>query len=201
MGPLGGFSRIMLAAAGLALAVPAAAQFSDSYNFIKAVKDADGTKAMTYINKPGAPVLNTRDSTTGETALHIVVKRHDQTWLSFLLAKGAQTELRDKAGNTPLLVAAQTGDTEAMRALIQSGAKVNADNSSGETPLILAVQQRDIAAIRLLITNGADPRIADSMTGKNARQYAEQDSRGTAIVKVLDEAKPKTAAKVSGPVR
>jgi len=48
----------------LACATPAMAQFSDSYNFLKAVRESDGDEAMKYLNKPGAPVLNTRDPST-----------------------------------------------------------------------------------------------------------------------------------------
>ena len=201
MGGRSGIARAGLTlAAACALAVPAVAQFSDSFNFIKAVRDGDGEKVMTYLNKPGQPVLNTRDGSTGETVLHIVVKKHDQTWLAFLLSRGAQTELRDREGNTPLLTAVHISDAESARMLLQYGAKVNATNGRGETPLVVAVQQRDLPSIRLLVTNGADPKIADTMAGKNARDYASEDNRGTAILRILDEAKPKPST-VVGPVQ
>ena len=49
-------SRVFLLAATLAtLAAPAAyAQFSDSYNFLKAVKDRKGEDAEKFINEPGS---------------------------------------------------------------------------------------------------------------------------------------------------
>lgn len=193
MGAVRGISRTTAAAivAALALAAPASAQFSEGYNFLKAVRDGDGTKAMEFLNKPGAPALNARDNTSGESALHIVIKRHDQGWLGFLLSRGAQVEAKDRAGNTPLITAVQLSDPESVRALLQYGAKVNATNASGETPIIIAVQRRDLPSIRLLIQNGADPKIADHVAGKNARDYAAEDARGTATLKVLDEAKPK----------
>jgi hypothetical protein len=50
---------------------------------------------------PGASIINTRDVTSGE-ALHIVIKRGDETYLRFLLQKGADPNLRDGRGNTPL---------------------------------------------------------------------------------------------------
>lgn len=202
MGSVRGISRTMAAAAfaALALAAPAFAQFSDSYNFIKAVRDADGAKAMEFLNKPGAPALNTRDPSNGETALHIVVKRHDTTWLTYLLSLGAQTELKDRDGNTPLMTAALLSDPDSARVLLQYGAKVNTTNSRGETPLIIAVQRRDLTSVRTLIANGADPKITDHVTGKNARDYASEDPRGSATMKVLDEAKPKPVT-VMGPVK
>ncbi len=205
MGSGRGFSRTVAGAVAaltlaLTLAAPAAAQFSDSYNFLKAVKYADGTKAMEILNKPGHPSLEARDPSTGEGALHIVIKRHDETWLGYLLSLGARTEAKDNAGNTPLITAAQLSDPDAVRLLLQSGANVNATNASGETPLIVAVQHRDLASIRQLIQGGADPKITDHVAGKNARDYASEDPRGSAIVTALDEATPPYTP-VLGPVR
>jgi ankyrin repeat protein len=197
------FAMIVAGVTCLALAAPAAAQFSDSFSFLKAVKDRDGTKAMPFLNKPGAPVLNTRDPSSGETALHIVTRGHDMTWLSFLLARGANTEIKDKDGMTALLVAAQTGDADATRLLITAGANVNAIDGSGETPLIFAVRNHDLATGRLLVASGANPEARDTIAGKSARDYATEDRRGTAMLKLLDEAKPAKPAnsKISGPVR
>ncbi|MBU1257967.1 MAG: ankyrin repeat domain-containing protein, partial [Alphaproteobacteria bacterium] len=78
------------AALTLALLSPVAAQaqFSDNYNFLKAVKDADGQKVTDLLQKPGSTVVNSRDVTSGETALHIIIARRDATWLAFMLAKG-----------------------------------------------------------------------------------------------------------------
>ena len=197
------FAMIAAGVTSLALAAPSVAQFSDSFSFLKAVKDRDGGKAMPFLNKPGAPVLNTRDPSTGETALHIVTRAHDMTWLSFLLSRGANTEIKDKDGMTPLLAAAQTGDADAARLLITAGANVNAINGSGETPLIFAVRNRDLATGRMLVTAGANPEARDTIAGKSARDYATEDRRGTAMLKLLDEAKPAKPAngKISGPVR
>ena len=187
---------------GLALAaivaVPAQAQFSDSYNFLKAVRDADGQKVTDFINKPGsgAVLVNTRDSSTGDGALHIVTKRRDTVWLSFLLSKGANPNMRDSGGNTALMLSAQLGYAEGLSLLIDRGAQVDIANGSGETPLIRAVQNRDIATVRTLLAAGANPNKADTSSGLTARQYAERDQRSTAIVKAIDEAKPKLKVKM-----
>lgn len=186
----------------IALSAPALAQFSESYQFMQAVKDRDGDKLMTFLNKPGQPTLNARDGASGDAALHILVRRHDTAWLGFLLARGAQVDIRDKNGNTPLMLAAQTSDPDSMRLLLLARAGVNATNSSGETPLIAAVQRRDLVSIRQLLAAGADPKIADTIAGKSARDYAAEDNRGAAVVKLLDDAKPKpagTASQISGP--
>ncbi|UAK24641.1 ankyrin repeat domain-containing protein [Sphingomonas nostoxanthinifaciens] len=203
MGATRDFSRVMLAtAAALTLATAAFAQFSDSYSFLKAVKDADGAKTMEFLNKPGQPVLNARDPASGDAALHMIVKRHDQTWLSFLIGRGAQVDVRDRDGNTPLMTAVQLSDPASAQLLVESGAKVNLVNNRGETPLIMAVQHRDVASARLLISAGADPKIADTIAGKSAHDYATEDSRAAPILRMMDEAKPKApAAEIAGPVR
>lgn len=181
---------------------PALAQFSDSYSFLKAVRDGDPTETQKYLDKPGAPALNSRDPATGETALHILVKRHDTSWLPVMLARGAQTEIRDNNGDTPLMMAATLSDPEAIRLLLDYHANVNTADGQGETPIIVAVQHRDLPTIRLLMASGADPRRADHITGKSARDYAQEDSRGGAtILKMLDQAKPAAgSATVAGPV-
>jgi ankyrin repeat protein len=201
MGLKGGFSRAMLCGLALACAAPAAAQFSDSYNFLKAVRESDGDKALELLSKPGAPVLNTRDPSTGETALHISIKQHNDNWVGFLLNKGAATELRDREGNTPLHVAAMYGDATAITYLVGQRARVDATNNNGETPLILAVHRRDVALVHLLVDSGADPKIADTIAGKSAAEYAADDPRGAAIAKILADAKPAPKKAIAGPVR
>jgi uncharacterized protein len=184
---------LALALVAIVAPVAATAQFSDSYNFLKAVREREGQKVTDFLNKPGsgAVIVNTRDSATGEGALHIVTKRRDVTWLSFLLAKGANPNQRDGGGNTALMLAAQLGFAEGLALLIDRKAQVDLPNSSGETPLIRAVQNRDIATARTLLAAGANPNKADTSSGLTARQYAERDMRSGAIVKAIDEAKPK----------
>ena len=62
--------KLLLAALLASLAVtPAMAQFSDSYNFLKAVRDRKGEDAEKFLAAPGSVIINTRDNSTGETAL------------------------------------------------------------------------------------------------------------------------------------
>ncbi|ALR19544.1 MULTISPECIES: ankyrin repeat domain-containing protein [Sphingobium] len=196
------FWSVRGAALALAMLSPTAAQaqFSDAYNFLKAVKDVDGQKAMDLMQKPGSTIVNSRDVTTGETALHLVVARRDNTWLSFLLSKDANPNLTDNQGNTPLMDAVQARFEEGVRTLLSFGAQVDKTNSSGETPLIRAVQLRDVALVRLLVAQGANPDRRDTLAGMSARDYAKRDGRTPGLVEALDSAKPKSTAP-SGPVQ
>jgi uncharacterized protein len=195
-------SRLIFPALLVALMVPtsASAQFSDSYNFLKAIRDRskEGNKAITMMQKPGTVIIDTKDITTGETALHIVTKERDLTWINYLLGLGARPDIRDGRGNTPLMIATQIRFVEGAQALIKRRAQVDLANSGGETPLMRAVQQRDLALVRLLLNAGANPDRVDSMAGLSARDYAKRDTRGQAILKIIEEPRAKPAA-VSGP--
>lgn len=191
----------LLPVALLALSAPAAvqAQFSDSFNFIKAVKERDGAKVTEFLNKPGSVIVNTRDSGTGETALHIVTAGRDSLYLGFLLQRGASPDMRDGRGNTALMIATQLGWADGISTLLAKRAGVDVTNSSGETPLIRAVQNRDIASARLLLAAGANPNKPDNAAGLSAKDYARRDPRAALILKEILEAKAVIAKPVQGP--
>ena len=190
----------LLASLSIAVAAPAPAQFqSESYKFLTAIREGKGNDVISALNKPGNTIVNTRDLSTGETALHIVVKRGDAAYVSFLLAKGADPNARDAKGNTPLLLAVNSGNEQLIQPLASAKANPNLGNSSGETPLILAVQRRDMVMVRDLLAIGADPDQADVIAGKSARDYATLDKRNTAVAKVLADTPKKTRAAVAGP--
>jgi ankyrin repeat protein len=193
------FRRAFIALSLLTVAVPAVAQFSDSYNFLKAVRERNGSKAIELLNKGGPTLIDTPDGNTGERGMHIAVKDRDLSWVGFLMQKGARVDLKDRNGNTPLMIAARIGFVDAARLLIAKGAQVNVANSFGETPLIMAAQKRDLAMVRLLLTQGADPAKRDIASGMSARDYAVRDGRSEMIVKLIDETKPVAKKGISGP--
>ncbi|MGL5837413.1 MAG: ankyrin repeat domain-containing protein [Sphingorhabdus sp.] len=170
------------------ISYPASAQFSDSYNFLKAVEDRKGDEVEKFINEPGsgAVIVNTKRDGTGETALHIVTARRDDTWLGYLLQKGANPNLSDRRGTTPLMLATQLGFIEGAERLIRYKASVDATNRSGETALIRAVQLRNTDMVRLLLKAGANPDKRDSVAGLSAREYAAQDGRNNAILGIIE---------------
>ena len=185
----------MLPVAGGVVAPAAQAQFSDSYNFLKAVRERKGEDAEKFLAEPGTVIVNTRDSTTGETALHIVVQRRDTTWLNYLLQKGGNPNLADKKGTTPLMLATQINFVEGIDSLVKRKAVVDQTNRSGETALILAVQLRNSEAVRVLLKAGANPDKKDSRAGYSARDYAKQDGRASAIVSIIENHGKTEAAK------
>lgn len=171
-----------------AFAAPAAAQFSDTYNFFKAVRERDGAKATSLMAQPGSTLANARDYDSGDTALHIVTRRRDTAWMGLMLGKGANPNAKDKAGNTPLIIAAELGFVDGVQLLLSRGANPNLPNAQGETPLIKAVQLRDASSARLLLAGGANPDLSDSIAGYSARDYAQQDRRAGTIQRLIKEA-------------
>jgi len=184
---LASFLLALVAAAGL-LHGPAQAQFRGGYAFLQAVDSRDGTKATDAL-KDDASLINTRHPETGETALVIVTKRRDISWLRFLLAKDADPSISDRQGVTPLMHAALINFTDGAEELLDEKAPVDQTNRRGETALILAVQAKNSAMVRLLVKRGANPDKTDHVAGMSARAYAKRDDRSGQLVALLD-AKP-----------
>jgi ankyrin repeat protein len=190
--------RLLIACAMLVLASPVAAQFSDSYNFLKAVRDKDVNTVIELADKPGTTIVNTRDGNSGEAAIHIVTRRSDLGWLGLLYQKGANLNLKDRDGNTPLILASLTRWQEGVSTLIRLKAQVNAQNRLGETAVLKAVQSRDLPMVKALIEAGANPDIADN-SGTSARSAAEGDPRAATIAKLFKDVPVKAMGKAQGP--
>ena len=191
---------LALLVAAVALPGPALAQFSDSYKFLEAVRKKDGTAATAMLDKGSPSLINTKDLTSGDTALHIATGRRDLVWMQFMLAKGANVNAANAKGETALTVAVNLGFTEGVELLVGTGAGVDTRNRTGETPLITAVHNRDIGLMRLLLKAGADPDRADN-SGRSARDYAALDAKSAVLLKeIKDSAKPKAKLGQSKPM-
>ncbi len=171
----------------LMLAVPAAAQFSDTYNFFKHVRERKAFEAVKIITEAGSTVVNFRDPETGDTALVMVTRGRDMGWVNLLISKGADVNGKARDGNPPLIVAANLGWSDGVQRLLSVGANLNAQNASGETALIKAVQAHDLPTVRVLVDAGADADRSDSVAGKSARDYALDDRRYSVIAKVIND--------------
>ncbi|KAE8454120.1 hypothetical protein EG329_005044 [Mollisiaceae sp. DMI_Dod_QoI] len=136
----------------------------------------------------------------GNSALHILA-RGTHWWqteaLAYLLAKGANTELKNEKGRTPLDIAVSCDRgypsyrrRETAKILLEHGADPNSVDENGLTCLNKAMH--DIELVRLLIKYGADISIGDQSVLFSA--IAAQDV--TAVAAILESgadcnAKPK----------
>lgn len=190
-----------LLALGLAAPLPALAQFSDSYKFLEAVRKSDNDAVIKAVEQPGVTPVNTKDRSTGETALLITINRRDLVWTNYLLSHGARVDLTDNSGKSPLLLAVERRFVEGAQLLIARKANPNQANDSGETPLIRAVQLNDLDMVRLLIAAGADPNRRDNLAGMSAIDYAKSSSRSQAMMDALTAKLQAPKSKgVQGPV-
>ena len=181
------------------VAAPAPAQMSlTPGDFVDAVRDRDGTKAMELLQSRGPQIVNLRDD-KGETALIVAIQRRDDTWTGFLLNQGADPNLAARNGETPLIAAARIGYMGALADLIRLGAKVDAANRMGETALIVAAQNRHPSVVKVLLALGADPDKADSAAGYSARDYAKRDTRTKEILKLIEAADAERKAAAAKP--
>ena len=181
----------------LLMAAPAPAQVSlSSGDFVAAVRDRDGDKAMELLNSRGPQIINLRND-RGETALIVAIQRRDDTWTGFLLNQGADPNLAARDGEAPLIAAARIGYMGALGDLLRLKAKVDAANRMGETALIVAVQNRHPDIVKVLLALGADPDKSDSAAGYSARDYAKRDTRSRDILKLIEaaDAERKAASK------
>jgi uncharacterized protein len=183
--------RFAFALGAVVLASPVLAQFSNSYTFLKAVREADINKAQTSLSATSGSIINAKDPDTGDTALHIASKRSDAPWMRYLMDNGANAQARDGSGETAMTIAAARGHRDGLLVLIAYRADINAQNENGETPLIKAVQNRQEPVVRQLIDAGARIDISDNVTGYTALEHAERDKRAVRIIAMLKAAEPK----------
>ena len=194
------YRKLVLALAALlgtavALPGPALAQFSDGYKFLEAVRKRNDKDLQELFEKGGPNLVNTRDQTSLDTGLHIAARQKNLRYITFLIAAGANVNVRNANGETALVIASNLGFLEAVPPLIAAGAKVDESSSTGETPLITAVHNRNIALMRVLLQAGADPDRTDN-SGRSARDYAKLDPKSETLlaeIKANARARSKTA--------
>ncbi|WP_419198202.1 ankyrin repeat domain-containing protein [Novosphingobium resinovorum] len=192
-------AAIPAAALGLLLASPARADFSEGYKFLESVKKKEGDKVEEALMK-SSQIVNTRNVTTGETALHIVTARRDLTWLSYLIAKGANVNQADDRGRTALELAVNLGWREGAQLLLDQGASPDSTNDAGETPLIFAVHRKDLQLVKALVEAGANPDRSDN-SGRSARDYAKiEGGNNTSLLSAIESNTKKGVTRTAKPV-
>jgi ankyrin repeat protein len=102
-----------------------------------------------------------------------------------LIDRGANLNIRDRAGNTPLIIAACLNHQCSAAELLRAGADPHASNDSGITALHYAADASEaVALVEMLLEAGADPRARDH-DGKTPRDYA-RDAANLQVMAVMD---------------
>lgn len=188
----------LLAVIATLLAAPAAAQFSDSYNLIKAFKDKDANAAIELLDKPGNTLVNSRDADTGDGGIHIATRRADLPWVGLILKYNGNINLQDRQGNTALMLATIGRWQEGVNLFLRVKARPDIQNRLGETPLLKAVQARDVQLVEALLKAGASPDLTDN-SGTSPRIAAARDPRATRIAELFEAVPPKQNRIMQGP--
>ncbi len=102
-------------------------------------------KGLSHAVQEGSGLLNNTD-VDGNTALIVACATEQAPVAALLLAKGADVNLANNAGETPLMHAVSHGYEDLVKGLIDKGADVNAQTVDGKTVLDFAteVQNKDI---------------------------------------------------------
>lgn len=98
----------------------------------------------------------------GGTALHEAAYKGNEELLRLLILRGADTNMKDHAGDTPLIrTAGFVNRGGIIRLLVKHNANINSQNDIGYTALHRAADSGTEATVRELLALGADVRIRD----------------------------------------
>jgi len=130
----------------------------------------------------------------GDPVLHGLLQ---QGWLDLIapaVARGADVESENKAGETALHVALKNKGTEAPQALLSAGANPDAKIAGyADTGLIRAIKAEDIDQIKLLLRAGANPGVTDSIPAEDGQNAYHHAAQTTAEVMAVMLAEPDAA--------
>lgn len=111
------------------------------------------------------------DSLAGETALTSAAKNGFTETVSTLLARGADSDKRNRKGMTALLLAVKEGQWAVTERLIQNNVALEQCDGSGKTALMIAAEEGHVGIIELLLNNGAQLAAKDQ-DGLSALSWA-----------------------------
>ncbi|KAM0297326.1 hypothetical protein ACHAPM_009859 [Fusarium culmorum] len=98
---------------------------------------------------------NRETSVWSRTPMHIAVDSKKPAIVQYLLAQGADPNVRDSEGVPPIASAVKAGDPDVVQWLVEKGAAVNLTNDSNETTLLHeAISHPE--TLRILLQHGAD---------------------------------------------
>lgn len=170
--------------ASAVFAAPSYAQFSDTWEFMKAVDEVDYREMRNRIFK-GANV-NSRNG-DGLPAIVIAADKGDRALIKFLLDQGAKINaVTESRGETALMRRAGAGDLDTISVLLEFGADPNLQDRTGLSALMRAASTRKHRIVKRLLDGGAEVGWAD-FTGRSALGYA-RDVRARRVIRLLEEA-------------
>jgi hypothetical protein len=163
------------------------AQFSPTFEFLKALKKNDYAGIKSKLMQ-GANV-NAKDD-DGVPAIIIATGMGEPALVKFLLEQSAHVdEPVQGTGETALMRAAAMGDKISVGVLLYYKAEVNGQDKRGETALIKAARAGNRDVVKLLLEVGADVNQQD-YTGQSALDHV-RNTRERAIERMLVEAAAK----------
>ncbi|XP_027200011.2 LOW QUALITY PROTEIN: uncharacterized protein LOC113794122 [Dermatophagoides pteronyssinus] len=94
--------------------------------------------------------INTHKPETGETAIHIAIRKKDTDMLRLMVDNGGDVDQQNKDGHTALHMAAIMGDEGLIKFLHMVGAKPNIVDKQERTPLHLATENGHMKTVDFL---------------------------------------------------
>jgi|GEM_PF-1723563 len=177
-------SAVIIATFAFAASTAHAQQYSERYEFIKAIKEQDAFVVREKLTNGQYP--NVRDG-DGVPAIYIAAQEGGLGWVALLLKHDADINISTREDRkTVLMYFAERGETDAVKFLLGQSADPNLSDGFGETALMKAVRGRQFRTVKALLNGGADLGIADS-SGRTALDHAI-NSRDRRLEKLLRDA-------------
>lgn len=162
-----------------------------------AARDKEGWTAVTcaaanndhqsaeLLIKAGAEI-NVKDNFGWTPLMYAADVKIGVTMVSYLLANGADPNIRNNDGDTALKMAVSGNNVETIKLLIDKGANVEITDKEGNTPLMLAAANGRLEAVSQLLAGGADLGKTDKK-GLTALQLAQANGH----IEIVDLLNPK----------
>jgi len=179
-------STVLIVMMTVVSAGPSYAQFSDRFEFLRAIEKQDVLEARQRLDN--GVYINTHNS-DGISALMLASEKGGPSWTNMLLERDANPDIRNKSdGRTPLMFYAERGDKLGVDVMISKGASPDIQDDLGETALMKAVRGRKLRIVQRLLEMNPDLYITDA-TGRDVFDIAANVRGGRAIEKALNDAR------------
>ncbi|MEM7569660.1 MAG: ankyrin repeat domain-containing protein [Pseudomonadota bacterium] len=170
----------------LAMAAPAAqAQFSDRFEFLRAIEKQDVLEVRQRLDN--GVYINTHNS-DGISALMLASQNGGPGWTNLLLQRDANPDIRNKSdGRTVLMFYAERGDKIGVELMLSKNANVDEQDNLGQTALMKAVRAKKLRIVQKILEAEPDLYITDA-TGRDVFDIASEIRGANAIKRELDKA-------------